>query len=85
MVLLNLYRVISFLSFFSGAAVIFTAVLPAFRVSMALLLNLHPQPLLIDTRSYYILIKNRLCHVREHRLIRLCIFHMALLQYNTTR
>lgn len=50
-----------------------------------LLLNLSPQPSLIETRSYYILIKNRLRHVREHRLIRWCIFHTALLQYDTTR
>lgn len=35
-------------------------------------------PSLIDTRSYYILIKNRLCHVREHCIIRWCIFHMTL-------
>lgn len=49
------------------------------------LLSLHPPTI---TNWYWILLhidqKNRLCHVREHCLIRLCIFHMAFLQYNTT-
>lgn len=74
-----------FILFSPGAAeILLLFYLPLELPFFFLLLNLYPQPSLIDSRSYYILIKRRLLHVREHRLIRWCIFHMALLQYNTT-
>lgn len=69
---------------YSCCCSVITVILLTFRIAIHVKLNLYPQASLIDTRSYYILIKNRLRHVREHCLIRWCIFHTALFQYNTT-